>query len=425
MNKDLIAIFEYLERERGINRDIVIAAIKESLDAAAKKSVVDAQNVRVEISSKTGIMEVFCDKTCVEKVKRPIREISLKEARTLNPDVQIGDVLSVAVTPRDFGRIAAQKARQIISQKLRGAERDVIYEEYRHRIGELISGTVKRIGRGNTLIVDLGKVEGIIPPRNFPITEKYHIGDKVVALLAEVRDTDMGGAEVVLSRSSPDFVRQLFLQEVPEISDGIVAIEKIVREPGYRTKIIVRTADLKVDPVGACIGMRGIRVKNICRELGGEKIDIVPYSVDRMDLLSNAMSPIEIRYFRESEDGGNIFIVVDDDNFAAAIGKRGLNVRLMGQLLGAELAVQKLGDFQRIQALERANLAASEDPRLDAALSTLEGVSSLVIDQLISEGFDTWRKVLAATSEQLSAIPGVSAEMAEKLLEQIRKGISS
>ena len=285
----------------------------------------------------------------------------------------------------------------------------------------MISGTVKRVGRGNTLVVDLGKVEGIIPPRNFPITEKYQVGDKVLALLLEVRDTEMGGAEVVLSRSHPDFIKELFVQEVPEISDGTIIIERIVREPGYRTKIIVRTTDQKIDPVGACIGMRGIRVKNIVRELNNEKIDIVPYSQDKYELLQNALAPIEIRHIRVNEEGSQVFLVVDDDNFATAIGKKGLNVRLVGQLVGVQLEVQKESDYQRIQALERANLATSEDPVLDEPLSQVDGISSLIVDQLVAEGYDTLRKLLVCAPETLATVPGISLEMAEKLLEQIRK----
>ncbi len=423
MNKDLVAVFEYLERERGIKRDVVIDAIRESLEVAARKSIHGASNVTVTIHQKTGVIDVLCDKEIVEKVRNPVQEISLKEAMQIDPNCQVGSFVTVTITPRDFGRIAAQKARQIIGQKLRGAERDVIYEEYRHRVGQLISGTVKRVGRGNTLVVDLGKVEGIIPPRNFPITEKYQVGDKVLALLLEVRDTEMGGAEVVLSRSHPEFVKELFIQEVPEISDGTVAIERIVREPGYRTKLIVRTADQKVDPVGACIGMRGIRVKNIVRELNNEKIDIIPFSSDKYELLQNALAPIEIRHLRVNDEGTQVFIVVDDEHFATAIGKKGLNVRLVGQLVGVQLEIQKESDYQRIQALERANLATEENPLLDERLSQIEGISSLIVDQLLAEGddYNTLRKLLTCGPEKLATIPGISLEMAEKILEQTRR----
>ena len=238
---------------------------------------------------------MYCEKEIVDEVEVPAQEISLEDARKIDPECEIGQFIDVVATPKDFGRIAAQKARQIITQKLRGAERDVIYEEYRHRVNELISGTVKRFVRGSNIIVDLGKVEAIMPMKQYPKTEKYHIGEKVLALLLEVNDTENGGAEVVLSRSHPEFVRQLMIQEVPEINDGTVIIDKIVREAGYRTKLTVRSTDPKVDPVGACVGMRGIRVKNVVSELHNEKIDIIPFSQDPIELLQNALSPIEIR----------------------------------------------------------------------------------------------------------------------------------
>ncbi len=424
MNKDLIAIFEYLEREKGIKREVVLAAIEESLQVAAHKSIHGASNVVVHIHPKTAAIEVFCDKEIVEKVRNPVQEVSLKEYREIDPNCQLGDIVKVAVTPRDFGRIAAQKARQIISQKLRGAERDVIYEEYRHRINQLISGTVKRIGGGATVIVDLGKVEGILPKRNYPITERYQVGDRVLALLQDVRDTELGGAEVLLSRSLPEFVKQLLVQEVPELADGTITVEKIVREPGYRTKMIVKSSDLKVDPVGACIGMRGVRIKNVIRELHNEKIDVIPYASDTLQLLQQALDPIQIRKIRVRDDEKEVLVVVEDEEFGAAIGKRGLNVRLIGQLLDIHLQVQKMSDFHRIDALERAALAAADDESLNMTIDKLsiEGISTLVIDQLVSDGrFATPRQILQASLEQLTEVPGISLEMADKILEQIRK----
>ncbi len=421
MNKDLVAVFEYLEREKGIKREIVINAIEESLLMAAKKSIHGATNITVQIHSKTGNIEVYCDKTIVEKVKNPVQEVAYKDYVLLDPNCEMGQVVSMSVTPRDFGRIAAQKARQVISQKLRGAERDVIYEEYRHRINQLISGTVKRVAGGMTVIVDLGKVEGVLPKRNFPPTEKYSVGDKVLALLQEVRDTDSGGAEVVLSRSHPDLVRLLLVQEVPELADGTISIEKIVREPGYRTKLIVRSSDPKVDPVGACIGMRGIRVKNIVRELNNEKIDVIPYAQDKLQLLQQALSPVQIRKIRVNEDESEVFIVVEDEDFGAAIGKKGLNVRLIGDLLDIHLEIQKMSDFHRIDAIERQALAELDDPTLDEPLANLEGISTLVIDQLVAEGFTTPRKILESSLEKLAEIPGISLDMADRILEQIRK----
>ena len=420
MNKDLVAIFEYLEREKGIKRDVIINAIEEALRAAARKSVKNLLNVSVSINPKTGVVEVLAQKEVVDVVTIPDEEISLEDAQVLYPDVEIGQWIDLTVTPSDFGRIAAQTARQIISQKLKGAERDVIYEEYRHRINEIISGSVKRIIRGATLIVDLGKVEGILPDRFYPKTEKYNVGERVQALLYEVKDTDGGGAEVVLSRSHPEFVEQLFLLEVPELKDGTVTIEKIVRDAGYRTKLAVSSSDSRVDPVGACVGVRGTRVKNIIRELNNEKIDIMPYSDDPIRLLQNSLSPLEAKKITLSHDKKTVFVIVEDEQYPTVLGKRGMNARLNGELIGLELQVQKLSDYQAAMKVERDQMVSEDNPELDQALS-IEGMSPLIVGSLISAGFDTLRKVLSATSQELATIPEISLEMADNILEQIRK----
>ncbi len=421
MNKDLIAIFEYLEREKGIKRDVVVAALEESLKTAARKSVKGFVNVTVTIHPKTGDIEVLAQKEVVDKVNFPEEEISLEEARAINPQVALGEWVDIVCTPRDFGRIAAQTARQVIAQKLRSAEKEVVHEEYRHRIHEIISGTVKRIVRSGTLIVDLGKVEGVLPERFYPKTEKYNIGDRVQALLLEVRETEAGGAEVILTRSHPEFVVQLFRQEVPEIEDGTISIERVVREAGYRTKLAVRSHDTnkKIDPVGACVGVRGTRVKNIIRELN-EKIDIFPFVEDPVHLLSNALSPIEIRKINISEDSSSVHIVVDDEQYAAALGKRGLNARLNGQIIGADLHIQKMSDYQASVQLERQKLAASEDPSLDKPLA-IPGISGLIVENLVAAGFDTARKLLLASLKEIAAVPGISIDMANRVLEEVQK----
>lgn len=428
MNKDLVAIFEYLEREKGIKRDVIIHAIEESLRAAARKSVKGLINVTVKIDSKTGEIEVFCQKEVVDKVTIPEEEISLEEGRKINPNCEMGDWVDLSVTPQDFGRIAAQTARQIISQKLRSAERDVIYEEYRHRVNEIISGSVKKVVRGATLIVDLGKVEGILPDRFYPKSEHYNVGDRVQALLFEVRDTDSGGAEVVLSRSHPEFVKQLFIQEVPELEDGTVVVERIVREAGYRTKLAVRSTDPKVDPVGACVGVRGTRVKNIIRELNNEKIDILPYSDDSVQLLQNALAPIEVKKINVNDEDKIISIVVEDENYPTVLGKKGMNARLTGQLLGVELEVKRMSDYQNVLNVQRAQLALADDPTLDEKLDIeklhVEGSKQQwqwVVESLISAGYDTPRKLLNAKPQDLANIPEINLEMADKILEQIRK----
>ena len=405
MNKDLVAIFEYLEREKGIKRDVIIGAVEESLRAAARKSIKGLINVSVNVNPKSGDIEVIAQKEVVDKVTIPEEEITLEDARRINPYCELGQWVDIIVTPQDFGRIAAQTARQVISQKLRSAERDVIYEEYRHRVNEIVSGAVKRTVRGATLIVDLGKVEAVLPDRFYPKTEKYNIGDRVQALLYEVRDTENGGAEVILSRSHPEFVKQLFLMEVPELKDGTVTIEKIVRDPGYRTKLAVRSSDHKVDPVGACVGVRGTRVKNIIRELNNEKIDIISYTDDPVKLLQEALAPIEIKKIHVNEDGTKISIVVEDENYPAVLGKRGMNVYLNGQLIGAELEVQKMSNYKAALAVQRAELAATDDPTLDERLHVEGHMFKMIVESLIGAGLDTPRKLLQATPEQLASIP--------------------
>lgn len=421
MNKDLVAVFEYLEREKGIKREIVVDAIRESLEIAAKKTIHGAENVEVVINSKTGDIDVYCDKVVVEKVTNPSSQISLKEALQYNSEAELGGIYHVQATPKEFGRIAAQKSRQIILQKLKGAERDVIYEEYRHRVNTLISGTVKRLGRGDCLVVDLGKVEGVMPRRHYMPNEEFHIGNKVLALLQEVRDTEMGGAEIILSRTDPEFVKQLFLQEVPECGDGTVVIERLVREPGYRTKMIVRSFDSKVDPVGACIGVRGARIKNVVQELGSEKVDVIQFTENFEDQLERVLNGVTIKKLKSSEDGAHISLVVEDEDFPTAIGKKGMNVRLIGQLMNVQIDIKKMSDYVKLNALERVSLATSDDPWFDAPIFSIEGIPGMIVDQLIAEGYTTPRSLLLKSPEDLAKVPGISVEIADKILENIRK----
>ncbi len=421
MNKDMLAIFEYLEREKGVKREIVVSAIEEALMVAARKGQQGMNNVSVSIDRKTGELSCVAEKEIVEDVEYPDEEISLEEARQLDPNSQVGDWIDIDVNPEQFGRIAAQVARQLISQKLKGAERDVIYEEYRHRTGELISGAVRRITKGHTLIVDLGKVEGILPGRFYPKTEKYHIGEKVLALLYEVQDTENGGAEVILSRSHPEFVSALFAQEVPEISDGTVIISKIVRDPGFRTKMAVSSTDSKIDAVGACVGVRGTRVKNVIREVNNEKIDVLPYSDDPFVLLKNALSPIDIKKADFDEENDLITLVTADEDYPAVLGKKGNNVRLTSELVGVKVEIHKMSEHQKELSLERKQLAFSEDESLDQPISKIENINQLIVDNIVAAGLDTPRKLLKITPSELASLADISIQMADDLLELIRK----
>ncbi|MEM7174439.1 MAG: transcription termination factor NusA [Chlamydiota bacterium] len=420
MNKDLVAIFEYLEKEKGIKREAIIAAIEEALVVAARKSIAGSGTISVKIDSKNGNLEVLAEKEVVESVTYPDEEITLEEAREIDPDCGLDDWVSVSVTPENFGRIAAQTARQVIAQKLRSAERDVIYEEYRHRIHELLSGTVKRIVKGATLIVDLGKVEGVLPYRFYPKTEKYYVGDRIQALLWEVHDTDNGGAEVILSRSHPEMVAKLFEQEVPELSDGTIGIKKIVREAGYRTKLAVYSNDPRVDPLGACVGVRGTRVKNIIRELNNEKIDIVIYQENPLELLKSLLHPIEPKKWQYSEGGSQITLIVNDEDYPIVIGKRGMNAQLNAKLIEVEIEVKKMTEYQAELAFEQQQIQHEDDQSLDMQIDQVEGINSFVIETLKDANFDTPRKILQSSPEDLSKATGISLEMATDIMEKIR-----
>jgi N utilization substance protein A len=421
MNKDLLAIFEYLEREKGLKRELIVSAIEEALTIAARKGQQGMNNVVVKVDPRSAEIIAVAEKEIVEKVEYPSEEISLEEARLLDPTCQIGDWIDIDVDPASFGRIAAQVARQLISQKLRGAERDVIYEEYRHRVGELISGTVRRVTKGHTLIIDLGKVEGILPGRFYPKTEKYHIGEKVLALLYEVQDTENGGAEVILSRSHPEFVAALFAAEVPEIHDGIVSIERIVRDAGFRTKMAVSSTDPKVDAVGACVGVRGTRVKNIIREVNNEKIDVLPYSEDPFLLLKNALSPSEIRKAEYDEEEDSIRLIIADEDYPSVLGKKGNNIRLTSELIGVKVEVHKMSEHQKELVLERKQIALSDAPALDHPIEKIESINQLIVNNIVSAGLDTPRKILTVSPQELAKLADISLQMADDLLEQVRK----
>jgi N utilization substance protein A len=424
MNKELIAIFEYLEREKGIKRDVIIKAIEESLTIAARKKNKGVNNVVVEVNPKTGSIAAYAHKEVVEQVEYPEEEILLKDALALDPKIKLGDWVDIEVTPEDFGRIAAQTARQVISQKLRGAEKEVIYDEFRHRIGQIISGSIRRISKGGTLIVDLGKVEALLPARFYPKGENYAIGDKVLALLLEVQDNESGGAEVILSRSHPDFVMALLQQEVPELAEGIIQVKKVVRDAGFRTKIALATNDMKLDPVGACVGVRGSRIKNVLRELGHEKIDLFPWSENPVQLIKNALSPSDIRRIEETEEG-DFVIVVADESYPSALGRRGANARLTADLVERRIEIFKESEFERGAFEEQRRLALSDEPILDQPLSTLSGINQLVIDAYIQTGYDTLRKILQKNVAEISRDTGLSMEIVEDTIERIRKHVGS
>ena len=338
MNKEFIEAIEALEKEKDISKDILIEAIESALVSAYKKNYGTSQNVRVNIDREEGDIDVFMRKDVVEEVEDDMVEISLEYALEIDPRYEVGDVVEYQVTPRDFGRIAAQTAKQVVVQRIREAERGMIFDDYITRQGEIITGTVQRISN-ETLFINMGKAEGILAATERVPGEKYEINDRIKVYIMDVKKTTKG-PQVFLSRSHPGLVKRLFELEVPEIEEGIVEIKSIAREAGSRTKIAVYTEDENVDPVGACVGTRGSRVQNIVDELFGEKIDIITWSDDPEELISNVLSPAKVEKVIIDEEEKAATVIVPDYQLSLAIGKEGQNVRLAAKLCGWKIDIK-------------------------------------------------------------------------------------
>jgi N utilization substance protein A len=338
LDANLRVILQQLEAEKSIDRFTLLEAIRSAIETAARKGIAHAANVTVEIEPETLQFRVFEIREVVERVTDETQEISLENALALNPGVVVGNRLKVPTEPKDFGRIAAQTAKQVIIQKIKDAERENVFEEFKQRRGELVTGTVKRISHGN-IFVTIGKAEALLPYREQSPRENFKPGDRIRAYVQEV-EKGPRGAQVVLSRTTPDLVRSLFELEVPEIYDGTIEIKAIAREPGSRTKVAVRSMDPNVDAVGACVGMKGSRVRAVVEELTGEKIDIVRWSEDPVELCTHALNPADILSITIDEKSHSVLVVVPHDQLSLAIGKRGQNARLASRLVGWNIDIR-------------------------------------------------------------------------------------
>ena len=338
METNLRVILQQLEAEKSIDRETLLEAIRSAIESAARKGVAHAANVTVDVDPDTVTFKVYEIREVVEKVTDPAVQISLEAAIQLNPEVVVGNRLKVPAEPKDFGRIAAQTAKQVIIQKIKDAERENVFEEFRKRKGELITGLVKRISHGN-VFVGIGKAEAVLPHREQSPRENFKPGDRIRAYLLEV-EKGPRGAQVVLSRTSPELVKALFELEVPEIYDGTIEIKGIAREPGSRTKVAVLSKDANVDAVGACVGMKGSRVRAVVEELSGEKIDIVRWSEDPVEVCTNALNPADITGMKVDADTKSILVIVPHDQLSLAIGKRGQNARLASKLIGWNIDIR-------------------------------------------------------------------------------------
>ena len=363
MDQNLDVILQQLQAEKGVDRDVLVEAIRSAIESAAKKSYNYAADVVVEVDPKTIHFTVHEIREVVDEVEDPDKEISLVDAQALNPQATVGARLKVQTEPKDFGRIAAQAAKQVIIQKLKDAERDNVFEEFKNREGEVVTGIVKRYAHGH-LIVAVNAAEAAIPPKEQCPRENFKPGDRIRAFVSVV-DRTARGPEIVLSRTAPELVRGLFDLEVPEIYDGTIEIRSVAREAGSRTKIAVWSNDPNVDPVGACVGMKGSRVRAVVEELNGEKIDIVRWSQDPVEFCANALNPADILNITVDEENNIILAIVPDDQLSLAIGKRGQNARLASRLIGWNIDIKSEADLLGPDA-------AGEDVEGDAAEAAVE-----------------------------------------------------
>ncbi|HRE84320.1 MAG TPA: transcription termination factor NusA [Opitutaceae bacterium] len=393
MSSEILSVLEYMEKEKGIGRADMIAAIVNAIKAAALKGVNSGQELKIEISPKNGQLKAWSVLKIVDSVSNPKTEIHIEKAQAIRPGAALGELIEKELDPSTLGRIAAQTARQAVMQRLRQFEKERIYDDFKDMVGNIVTGTVRRKERSD-IFVDLGKAEAVLPGKEQVPGEEYQAGDRIRCLLLDIENSPRG-PELVLSRASPRFVRRLFEVEVTEIADGTVKIESFAREPGYRTKMAVTSKDPKVDPVGACVGARGARVKTIVRELNGEKIDIINYFTDPKQMVIEALRPAVPRELHFDEKNRRILVRVASEDLAVAIGKGGKNVRLTSRLLGWRLEVEEfktqIAD-PRTAGINTLVTAFGFDPALAGRLFAI-GVSSpaafegMSVDDLVSSNF--------------------------------------
>lgn len=424
MSENLMPLLNYWERERGVPRKAVLEAIEECLLSAAKKAVGPARQLRVSINPNTGDIKAFAKLIVVEEMTSEHDEIFLAEAQKVKKNVQPGDEIEVEITPADFGRIASQNAKQALTQRLRRVEKERIYSEFKDRTGDIVSGVVRRFERSDVFL-DMGRFEALLPHTERVPTEEYQRGERLRCFVKAV-ENGVNGPNIILSRSDPAFVLKLFQVEVSEINDGTIEIKSIAREAGYRTKLAVHSREANVDPVGACVGLRGQRVKNIVRELNNEKVDIIPWSDDQRTFIANALAPAKIVSFESENDGQRIHILVEQDQLSMAIGKKGQNARLTSRLCGCHVDIQARKDAE-IGFEEKVNRAVR-------AFAAIDGITEEQAKTLVASGFHALEDLLQAELADLQGIPEIGgnavsilkaakAESARRLLklEETRK----
>ncbi len=402
MNLELRRLIEQVSRDKGIDKDLLVSAIKDAVRSAAKKRYGPRLEIEVSYRDDTGEIEVFQFKEVVTDLTDAFREIAFKEARQLDPECELGDSLGIRMDATAFGRIAAQSAKQVIMQRMKDAERDLVFEDYKDRKGEIINGIVQRLDPEG-IIVNLGRTEALLPPSEQVPRETYHKGERIRAFVLDVK-RQTRGPQIILSRTHPQFLMSLFEGEVPEISEAIVKILACAREPGSRAKIAVASRDSDVDPVGACVGMKGSRVQNIVQELRGEKIDIIPWNPDPAKFATNALAPAQVSRIILNQEIQNMEVIVPDDQLSLAIGKKGQNVRLASRLVGWKIDVKSESKYSK--SLKEGYLS----------LLRIPGVGEITASLLNEAGYTSAREVAESNLEELIQTTGLSEKKAAGLI---------
>ena len=406
MNLELKRLIDQVSRDKGIDKDLLVTALKDAIRSAAKKKYGPRLEIEVEFNEDTGAIEVFQYKEVVTEVTEPYSQILMEAARELDPECELGDSLGIRMDATQFGRIAAQSAKQVIVQRMKDAERDLVYEDYKDRKSEIINGIVQRQDPDG-IIVNLGRTEALLPPSEQVPREVYHKGERIRAYVLDVK-RQTRGPQIILSRTHPQFLISLFETEVPEISDGIVQVLGCAREPGSRSKIAVSSRDADVDPVGACVGMKGARVQNIVQELRGEKIDIIPWHPDSAKFTTNALAPAQVSRIILNKDQQSMEVIVPDDQLSLAIGKRGQNVRLASRLVGWKIDVTSESKYSK--SLKEGYLS----------LLRIPGVGEITASLLHEAGFTSAKDVAESNPEELTQATGLTEKKVVGLIAAAR-----
>lgn len=413
-NLEILEALHQITKNKNIDIDFVLESLKTGLLTAAKKKFGDTDNMKADVDLKTGEIKIYAEKKVVKEVADRNLEITLPEAKDIEVETKIGDIVKVPISLEEFGRNAILTAKQILIQKVREAEREKIYEDYKDKVGDVITGTVQQVEKGN-VIVNLGKAEAIVPPKEQITKERYRPGDRIRAYIKDVQKS-VRGPQIILSRVHPGFLERLFELEVPEIFERIIEIKAVAREPGERAKIAVTSIDERIDPVGACVGVKGTRVQSIVRELNNERIDIVPYSPDPQTFVTRALAPAKIAKIELVTEDNSMNVIVEDDMLSLAIGRGGQNARLAAKLTGQKINIISSSERKTQKRLE-------EGPKI--VISLLPGVGKKLEEKLIQAKIETVQDLAKATVKTLTQIEGIGEKRARTLIEAAKEYLTT